>query len=135
MLESVVERYLRTEVTMKYVTLFSSILAVLLIAGARGEAVQQVQPNIDLGVTGRFEFRVTRVEPGSPADAAGLNPGEVVRQLANRIIQSPEDLKRFGMSHVPGEFVEIRYERSTILRSSDGPRRLRATVQLRSPVR
>jgi S1-C subfamily serine protease len=120
---------------MKYLALVLSILCALLIAGARGGQVQRVQPSVDLGATGRFEFRVTRVEPGSPAEEAGLRPGDIVKRLDKRLIQSPEDLKQFGMSHVPGEIIEIRYERAPTHALSDEPKGFRTTVTLRAPSR
>ncbi|MFY9555592.1 MAG: PDZ domain-containing protein [Blastocatellia bacterium] len=115
-----------------------NVLPILLIAGAVGgtpQQQQQVRPNVDLGLMGQFVFRVSRVEPGSPAEAAGITPGDIVRRIGRRLIHSTEDLKQVGISHVPGETVEIGYERFEAEIPSKQPAFRRATIQLRALTR
>ena len=111
-------------------------LPVLLIAGAiAAPATQQQRPNVDLGVTGQFVFRVSQVEVGSPAEAAGLKPGDIVHRVGLKRIHSREDLVQFGASHFPGQTVEIAYERPGRQVTTGQPSVLRATIQLRAPTR
>jgi serine protease Do len=46
---------------------------------------------------------VTRIEPGSPAQRAGLRLGDLVRAVDDSAIHNPADLLRAVASHVPGD--------------------------------
>lgn len=115
-------------------TLLFNVLLVLLIAGVVGgeSQTQQQRPNVDLGLMGQFVFRVSRVEAGSPAEAAGIRPGDIVRRIGHRLIHSTEDLKQVGVSHVPGEVVEIGYERFEAEGTPKPPAFIRSAIQLRA---
>lgn len=56
---------------------------------------------------------VAGVEPGSPADKAGLKRGDVIIQIADEPIKSAEQLTRFTKLHA-GERVEIVIERGNL---------------------
>jgi hypothetical protein len=53
---------------------------------------------------------VADVVPGSPADVAGLQPGDVITQIGNRPVQTPTDLESALAGMHPGQQVEIQYE-------------------------
>jgi serine protease Do len=50
---------------------------------------------------------VTNVEPGSPADKAGLKPGDVILSYNGKKIENPNDLPRFVAGTKPGEKAEL----------------------------
>jgi S1-C subfamily serine protease len=68
---------------------------------------------------------VVDVVPGSPADGAGLQPGDVITQVGNRSVQAPTDLESALAGMHPGQRVEIQYERGPI------PYTTRATLSAR----
>jgi putative serine protease PepD len=54
---------------------------------------------------------VASVEPGSPADRAGLRPGDRVVAVAGRQVSGPAELGGVIRAHRPGEQVELRVVR------------------------
>ncbi|TWD73253.1 putative serine protease PepD [Kribbella amoyensis] len=67
--------------------------------------------NVDL----RFEgegARVGEVNPGSPAQRAGLRTGDVVTKINNKLVDSAEALIVSIRTHRPGETVRLDYERA-----------------------
>lgn len=79
----------------------------------RGEATQPmlgVRVNaLDDGTEGA---RVASVEPGSPAEKAGLHSGDVIVKLNDRLIDSADALIAATRSHDFGETVTLQVERS-----------------------
>jgi putative serine protease PepD len=57
---------------------------------------------------------VVEVIPGSPADVAGLQLGDVITQIGNRPVQVPTDLESALAGMHAGQQVEIQYERGPI---------------------
>ncbi|MFE1032146.1 S1C family serine protease [Streptomyces sp. NPDC058807] len=51
------------------------------------------------------------VEPGGPADDAGLKPGDVITKLGDRVIDSGPTLIGEIWTHKPGDEVTVTYER------------------------
>lgn len=50
---------------------------------------------------------VVDVVPGSPADAAGVEPGEVITQIDNRPVATPSDVASAIAGERPGDQVDI----------------------------
>jgi Do/DeqQ family serine protease len=72
---------------------------------------------------------VTRVLPGSPADTAGLRPGDVIRELAGRPVRSRADLANAeGLAPI-GERLRLRFLREgrerEVLLELEAPREAR----------
>ena len=61
-----------------------------------GIAVQNLTPNIaeELGVQGGTGVVVAEVEPGSPASEAGLQPGDVIRQVNRAPVKDVQDFSQ-----------------------------------------
>jgi PDZ domain len=70
---------------------------------------------------------VVDVVPGSPANAAGLQPGDVITQVGSRPIQTPTDLESALTGMRAGQSVEIRYEQGPSAYMT------RATLAVRPP--
>jgi PDZ domain-containing protein len=91
--------------------------AALVIAGASYGVVSALGPSASpwLGVdatsfpviTGAM---IVDVAPGSPADAAGLKPGEVITGIGNRPVQTPADLNSALAGLHAGQRVQIEYQ-------------------------
>jgi S1-C subfamily serine protease len=54
---------------------------------------------------------VANVFPGSPAEAAGLQPGDAITQINNRSVQTTADLEAVLAGMNAGDRAEIQYER------------------------
>lgn len=61
---------------------------------------------------------VVEVTPASPADLAGVRPGDVLTAMGDRRITSPDDLGAAVRAHRPGERVELRWIRGADERSA-----------------
>jgi membrane-associated protease RseP (regulator of RpoE activity) len=57
---------------------------------------------------------VSRVHPGSAADRAGLQPGDVISSLNGQPVQSLGDLMRLVAQLQPGDSISIRFDRSSV---------------------
>jgi S1-C subfamily serine protease len=54
---------------------------------------------------------VTSVVPGSPADAAGLQPGDVITQIDSQTVNSPDEVNSALAAMHAGQQVVIQYQR------------------------
>lgn len=68
---------------------------------------------------------VAEVIPGSPADVAGLQLGDVITQIGNRPVQVPTDLESALAGMHAGQQVEIQYERGPISATTQATLRAR----------
>jgi S1-C subfamily serine protease len=68
---------------------------------------------------------VVDVVPGSPADAAGLVPGDVITKIGNHPVQTPGDVDSALAGMHPSQQVEIQYQQGPI------PSTTRATLRAR----
>ncbi len=76
-------------------------------AGAKpsfGLAVQTVTPRLaqELGLSARSGVLVRGVEDGSPAATAGIQPGDVIKEIDRRQVKSADELKRAIEARRPG---------------------------------
>lgn len=64
--------------------------------GALGLTVQQITPEMaaNLGLGGMQGVVVTAVEPGSAADEAGLQPGDIVREVNRKPVRNLYDFRK-----------------------------------------
>ena len=54
---------------------------------------------------------MTNVVPGGPADAAGIQPGDVITQIGNTPIASPSVIA-FALANLhPGDSVQVQFQR------------------------
>ena len=87
--------------------------------GRIGVSVQDLTPDIALALKldKTQGALVTRVEPGSPADKAGLKEGDVVTSIAGRTVKSGADLRnRIGLLRV-GDKAELAVSRDKSLKN------------------
>jgi len=79
--------------------------------GFLGITIQEITPSLaqqfDLAVDHGVGIR--SVEPGSPADAAGLAQGDIIVRLGDTEIRTSGDLFRALTEHRAGDVVEIEY--------------------------
>ncbi len=73
--------------------------------GAGLAAIPQV------GAVGRMGAEVLQIRPGSAAAEAGLRPGDIIRYVDKRRIRKPGDFRSAMARLLPGEDVEISFER------------------------
>ena len=87
--------------------------------GRIGVSVQDLTPDIALALKldKTQGALVTRVEPGSPADKAGLKEGDVVTSIAGRTVKSGADLRnRIGLLRV-GDKAELAVSRDKTIKT------------------
>ncbi|MED1724654.1 S1C family serine protease [Brevibacillus parabrevis] len=60
-----------------------------------------------VGLPTKEPLRVVRVEPGSPAAAAGIGPGDVIYSINNQSITTIVDFNELLKKYLPGQKVEI----------------------------
>jgi putative serine protease PepD len=70
------------------------------------ETTDPTDPNAPAGA------EVTSVVPGGPADSAGLDPGDVITEVAGEAVQGSSDVSRIVSAKQPGDHVDIRVDRS-----------------------
>jgi S1-C subfamily serine protease len=61
---------------------------------------------------------VTDVVPGGPAAVAGLQPGDLITQIDNRQVGSPNDVDSVLVGMHPGQQVQIQYQRGPFAASA-----------------
>jgi len=69
-----------------------------------------------LGLGTKVGVVITQVEPGSPGDLAGLQPGEVILAIKNRTITTVQDWNQAVSELKPGAPVALRVMRGTVKR-------------------
>ncbi len=62
---------------------------------------------------------LTEVVPGSPAAAAGLAPGDVIMQIGNRQVATPDDVQSAIAGLQAGDQVQIQYEQGGMLYTTE----------------
>ncbi|HXH84578.1 MAG TPA: DegQ family serine endoprotease [Candidatus Tectomicrobia bacterium] len=78
-----------------------------------GVAVAPLTPELarELGVKSERGVVVREVRDGSPADEAGLRPGDVIKEVNRKPVTSPEDLRKAVEEHGKGKPVLLLVER------------------------
>jgi putative serine protease PepD len=81
--------------------------------GVRTQALELVQPQIleRLGVETDEGAFVTDVVPNSGAEAAGIEPGDVIVEIDGQAVDNPADVGEIILDHEPGDEIEIVVER------------------------
>jgi S1-C subfamily serine protease len=79
-----------------------------------GEEIQSAYLGVSLGVveTGQAGALVEEVSPGSGADEAGLQPGDLVISIEGAPVQSGGDLAAQIQTHQPGDSVDLQVVRN-----------------------
>jgi membrane-associated protease RseP (regulator of RpoE activity) len=67
-------------------------------------------PRSSFGVNGRVMMLLTHVEPGSPAEQAGLRPGDLIAEIDGLPVRGIQTL-RAAQTRPPGTFVNVVYLR------------------------
>jgi serine protease Do len=82
--------------------------------GRLGVAIQPVDAPLGkaLGLDGSKGALVAEVEPGGPADRAGLKAGDVIITLDGTLVPSSEDLPRMVARHAPGSHSKVEISRN-----------------------
>lgn len=85
----------------------------------RGEAWDRLNPTPAQSWIGVFEsansdnrVKIERVVPNSPAELAGIQPGDVLIAFAGVDIQDFDSLRKYVQMHEPGESVKIQVSRN-----------------------
>jgi S1-C subfamily serine protease len=92
-------------------------------AGARSSASAKTNAwlgvdTTDFAIAGGSGALVTNVVPGGPADAAGLEPGDLITQIGNTPIASPSIIS-FALAGLhPGDSVQIQYQRGPFVNAA-----------------
>jgi S1-C subfamily serine protease len=78
-----------------------------------GEEIQSAYLGVSLGVveTGQAGALVEEVSPGTAADEAGLEPGDLVISIEGAPVQSGGDLAAQIQTHQPGDAVDLQVVR------------------------
>jgi serine protease Do len=89
--------------------------------GRIGVAIQAVDPALGkaLGLVRPEGALVAEVEPGGPADRAGLKAGDVIVRVDQSPVTRAEDLPRIVARHQPGSKVKVEIRRERVSRTMD----------------
>ena len=79
--------------------------------GFLGITIQEITPSLaqQFGLAVDHGVGIRSVEPGSPADAAGLVEGDIIVRLGDTEIRTSGDLFRALAEHRAGDVVEVEY--------------------------
>ena len=80
----------------------------------KGMGVDNITPDLarQFGLSGRAEGAiVTSVEPGSPAAAAGVQPGDIITEVNHRRVTNVDDLERVARNTKASDSVLLRVRR------------------------
>ncbi|MGH9190213.1 MAG: S1C family serine protease [Acidimicrobiales bacterium] len=85
-----------------------------------GVFTQNLTPAIRsrLGIEAESGALVVQVTPGTPADGAGLVPGDMITGLGDATVDSSDQLGTEVRKHKPGDKVELRWQRASSKRSA-----------------
>jgi hypothetical protein len=115
----------------------ASLAAILLLAGAAYAVADSLSGSsattpaaavgsrawlgINLATSAQGGVMVVDVFPGSPAQAAGMEPGDVITRLNGKPVFAPSDVTSAIAALHPGQRVKIQYQGSGVSYSSSVP--------------
>ena len=87
--------------------------------GRLGVAIQQVDASLAkaLGLARPEGALIAEVEPGGPADKAGIKAGDLILRLEQAAVTRAEDLPRIVARHKPGSKVKVEIRRERVART------------------
>jgi putative serine protease PepD len=77
-----------------------------------GRAIQHAYVGVELNSSSSGGAQVSRVQPGSPADSAGLQPGDVITAIDGKAISSTEQFIEDVDNYAPGNTITLLVNRS-----------------------
>jgi M6 family metalloprotease-like protein len=93
----------------EYRTVANAITAKV-VAGS-GQTGQTGYLGLAVRPDGRGRLVVEEVQPGSPADKAGIKLGDTVLSVAEHSVRTPDELREWVQTHGPGVAIKIRLKR------------------------
>jgi C-terminal processing protease CtpA/Prc len=96
--------------------------SLLAITGTDGK---ESRPFLGVGLEGRSDqekengARVAHVTPGSPADKAGLQPGDLITEIGGKSITGPQGVTEAVRAHKPGDQLQLRWLRGDKSRDAE----------------
>jgi S1-C subfamily serine protease len=76
-----------------------------------GTILPSQTPQARIGAKGVMGYVITGVNPGSPAEQAGLKPGDIITSLNDEQVISIEQVQNTLTTNPPGTSFEIKYKR------------------------
>jgi serine protease Do len=88
------------------------------VRGLLGVSIQDVRKEVAdaLGMAKASGAAIMSVEAGSPAEKAGLLPGDIVTKFEGKVIEKSNDIRRFVGSTKPGTKVTLQALRNGVLK-------------------
>jgi putative serine protease PepD len=83
----------------------------IIASGSARRTVIGAQVGGTTGSLGAAGVRVTSVQPGGPADGAGLKVGDVITKLDGHQVSEPGELIALVRKYAPGSVVTVEYRR------------------------
>lgn len=94
--------------------------SLLAITGPDGK---ENRPFLGVGLEGRPDqeqgARVAHVTPGSPADKAGLAPGDLITEIGGKSVTGPKGVTEAVQAHKPGDRLQLRWLRGDKSRDAE----------------